>query len=106
MTKYYFSKTENTGQASAADKAIVIDGENIKFYKNGTLKTSLTVSNISMPKKSTFENLTNINNDMFSNFFNGGGETHSIDDNHAINAFAYLRANNIDNIDTTSRWPS
>ena len=106
MTKYYFSKIENTEQANAADKAIVIDGETIKFYKNGTLKTSLTVSNVSMPKKSTFENLPNINNDMFSNFFNTREETHSIDDNYAINAFAYLRANNIDNIDTTGRWPS
>ena len=106
MTKYFFSKTKDTEGVASVDKAIIIDGQNVKFYRNGSLNSTLTVSNITMPKKSIFERLPNIDNTTYSHFFNENEETHSIDDNHAINAFAYLRANNINGIDTTDRWPS
>lgn len=104
MTKYYFSKTKDIEEAAQSSKAIIMDGQKMKFYKNGVLNTSLTFSGIVRAKRMILENLPNINTNTFSRFFTTE-DNHSTDNNHLINAFAYLRSNNINNVDSINRWP-
>lgn len=109
MNKYYFSKTNDSSQAANSKKAIIMNGSEVNFYKNGELrKTGSAPHSINLTRgRALFENLQNINYNRYSSFFTGVN-THAVYDTQNIanvNAFAYIRNNNIGNIDTKNRWP-
>lgn len=103
MTKYYFNKLNDENQAITAEKGLIIDGQNIKFYKNGSVK-SFSFTGTVNATRSRLENLPKLGR-TFTGFFTTE-DNHSTEYNSSINAFAYLRSNIINNIDSINRWPT
>lgn len=90
MPKFYLSKSnsqadQNEAQTSSTDYAILLNGSQARFFKNGTHIKNLNYSGYQQPTQNTFERL----GASFKRFFSGN--TANTDMNN--NAFAYMNAN-------------
>ena len=103
MTKYYYSKTNNADEANQAEKGLTIDGQTINFYKNGNVQ-SFSFTGTVNATRSRLENLPKMGR-TFTGFFTTE-DNHSTEYNSSINAFAYIRSNIINHVDSINRWPT
>lgn len=96
--KFYLSKTNDTNQASQSERAIILNGSQVKFYRNNDNVKNLNGS-YAEPTKSQFINLGT----GFTKFFSGNNPGA---DNANTNAFAYMKANTskFTDVDGTT-WP-
>lgn len=113
MAKFFYSKTDDTNNASQAENAIILNfpstsvGRKVKFYKNGS-----QIRNLSIPNNdggnigATVSNIGSRmqNNSVFQSFFydtqspQGSIIPPNPGTNGTVSAFAYMKANN-------SNWP-
>lgn len=98
MAKFFYSKSNDTSQAQQSNNGIILNGSNVKFYKNRVNTKTLSGGTISnMPTASNILNkLPNVVKSRYLQYFNNS----NIDNNPkpagtttTTNAFAYMKAN-------------
>ena len=93
MPKFYLSKSnsqadQNEAQTSSTNYAILLNGSQARFFKNGAHIKNLNYSGgYQQPTQNTFEHLGTA----FKRFFSGNNANPDINNN----AFAYMNSNAI-----------